>query len=46
MRLSGQLGFLQAENGQLKDQVKLLEAPPVVVEPEPKQRRWLWLRAT
>ena len=47
-RLSGQLGFLQAENGQLKEQVKLLEAPPVVVEPEPKSRHWywLWMRAT
>ncbi len=39
MQISGQVGFLQSENGQLKEQVKLLQAPP----PDEPQRRW-WRR--
>lgn len=52
--MAGQLGFLQADNGQLNDQVKLLKAPvevvesedpsaPEVVEAKPRHRRLYYL---
>lgn len=35
-RLTGQVGFLQAENNQLKEQMRLLKAPVKAVESEPE----------
>ena len=54
-QLAGQVGFLQSENGQLKTQLKQLQAPPASTADEParagqpprpagRPRRWRLLR--